>query len=168
MPAQSEGSPPPDGAQVSVRPAGTADWPRIERLLLDNRLPVAGARDHLANFVVAVENGEVVGCAGAEAYGDVALGRSVAVAPTRHRRGLGRLLVDALLADARRRGVRRVCLLTTTAAEYFAAFGFEVLPIGNLPAALSASEELRGACPSSAAAMCLEFSAARPLGATVS
>jgi hypothetical protein len=38
---------------VSLRQAGTADWPAIERLLLDNKLPTQGARDHLATYLLA-------------------------------------------------------------------------------------------------------------------
>ena len=106
-------------------PAGTADWPAIERLLLANKLPIQGARDHLATYLLAVSNGEVVGSAGAEVYGDIALLRSVAVAPGLHRQGIGQLLVTRLIGRPSGRQIRELYLLTVTAPEYFAQYGFK-------------------------------------------
>jgi amino-acid N-acetyltransferase len=61
--------------------------------------------------------------------------------------------VQAVLARARALGLRELYLLTTTAAGYFPRFGFETVGREALPPVLSASEELRGACPASAIAM---------------
>jgi N-acetylglutamate synthase-like GNAT family acetyltransferase len=140
---------------VSLRQAGAADWPAVEALLLANKLPTEGARQHLRTYLLAVSNGEVVGCAGAEVYGDIALLRSVAVAPGLQRQGIGRLLVERLLLEATRRQIRRIFLLTVTAPEYFARYGFKRGPIDRAPDALKASAELQGACPACAAFMSL-------------
>jgi amino-acid N-acetyltransferase len=140
-------------ASPVVRPALANDWAAIERLLSERDLPTAGAREHLDAFVVAAEGPVVVGCAGIERYGDVGLLRSVAVAEGLAGRGLGATLVTALLEQARGLGLRAVYLLTTTAAGYFPRFGFESIPRDGLPPSLSASEELRGACPASAVTM---------------
>ncbi len=148
---------------VSVRRANESDWRAIEGLLRTNGLPADGARDHLLNFVVAIEGADLVGCAGAEVYGDVALGRSVAVAHDRQRHGVGRLLVDEQLAEARQRGVRELYLLTTTAAEYFEGYGFRRIPIEEAPAVLSASAEFRGACPLSATCMRLDLATTKSI-----
>ncbi len=137
----------------SVRAATAEDWPAIERLLGARDLPTAGARAHLGTFVVAAEGPVVVGCAGIERHGDVGLLRSVAVAERLAEKGLGAAVVTALLERARGLGLRALYLLTTTAAGYFPRFGFETIPRASLPAVLEASEELRGACPASAAAM---------------
>ena len=59
----------------------------------------------------------------------------------------------AALERARELGLRELYLLTTTAAAYFPRFGFERIGREALPSSLQASEELRGACPASAAAM---------------
>jgi N-acetylglutamate synthase-like GNAT family acetyltransferase len=138
---------------ISLRPASKADWPAIAALLTANQLPLDGAQDHLHTYLVAVSNGEVVGSAGAEVYGDVALLRSVAIAPGLHMQGVGKTLVAFLLEEARRRGIVRVFLLTTTASEYFARYGFEHINMEEAPAALKASAEFQGACPASAAFM---------------
>lgn len=140
---------------VSLRPARTSDGSAIEALLLSNGLPTAGAGEHLEHYIVAVSNGDIVGCAGAEVYDDIALLRSVAVAPGLQRQGIGRLLVEHLLQDAKRWQIRQLFLLTATATEYFARHGFKQIPKHQAPAALKASAEFQGACPASATFMSL-------------
>ncbi|MBL0727304.1 arsenic resistance N-acetyltransferase ArsN2 [Piscinibacter sp. HJYY11] len=146
---------------VSLRQAGTADWPAISALLRANKLPLDGAEQHLQTFVVAHQGTEVIGVAGAEVYGDVALLRSVAVAPGLHRQGVGRLLVSTVLDQARRRGIRQVFLLTTSAPDYFQGFGFSRVARDRAHQALKASAEFQGACPDSAALMALTLHATR-------
>lgn len=140
---------------IRLRQAGAADWPAVAALLRANALPEDGAQSHLATFVVASSGTEVLGVAGAEVHGDLALLRSVAVAPGLHGRGLGESLVRTLLDEARRRSIRQVFLLTTTAADYFARFGFRELSREHAPRALQASAQFQGACPDSAALMVL-------------
>lgn len=141
--------------QVSVRQAGASDWPAVEALLLANKLPTEGAQAHLSTYVLAVSNGEVVGCAGAEVYGSVALLRSVAVAPGLHKQGVGRLLLQTMLQQARARDIASLHLLTVTAPEYFAQYGFKRAKLEDAPVALKASAEFQGACPACAAFMSL-------------
>jgi GNAT superfamily N-acetyltransferase len=85
---------------ISLRQANPADWPAIQTLLQANALPLDGAREHLSTFVVATSGPDVVGCAGAELRADVALLRSVAVAPGLHRQGIGRQMVSLVLQEA--------------------------------------------------------------------
>lgn len=147
-------------APISLRQAGSADWPAVESLLLANKLPTEGAREHLATYLLAISNGEVVGCAGAEVYGTVALLRSVAVAPGLHKKGIGRLLVERMIQEARSRDIASLHLLTVTAPEYFAIYGFKRGKIEEAPVALKASAEFQGACPACAAFMSLQLRAA--------
>ncbi|MFG6446787.1 arsenic resistance N-acetyltransferase ArsN2 [Roseateles sp. BYS180W] len=144
-----------NNASITLRQAGPSDWPAIEALLLANKLPTAGAREHLATYLLALSNGEVVGSAGAEVYGSVALMRSVAITPGLQKQGLGRLLVERLIHEARSRDIASLHLLTVTAPEYFAQYGFKRGKIEQAPAALKASAEFRGACPTCAAFMSL-------------
>lgn len=141
--------------KITLRQAGPGDWPAIAALLRANALPLDGAQAHLATFVVAASGNEVVGVAGAEVHGDLALLRSVAVAPGLHGKGLGEALVRTLLDEARRRSIRQVFLLTTTAADYFTRFGFRKVAREHAPRALHASAQLQGACPDSAVMMVL-------------
>ena len=138
---------------ISLRPAASADWPAIAALLRANQLPLDGAQAHLVTYLVATREGEVVATAGAEVYGDMALLRSVAVSPALQRQGIGKLLVSRLLEEAKRRQIAKVFLLTVTAPEYFAQFGFERGPRDGAPAALQESAEFQGACPACAALM---------------
>ena len=138
---------------ITLRPARDADWDAIRALLEANALPLAGAREHLAHFVVADRDGAVLGCAAIERHGDAALLRSVAVAPGSQGHGVGERLVRALLADAPGQGMHALYLLTTTAAGWFPRFGFAPVPREAAPPALRASAEFQGACPASAVLM---------------
>jgi len=140
----------------TLRQATQADWPAIEALLVANKLPIEGARTHLNTYLLAISNGEVVGSAGAEVYGQIALLRSVAVAPGLQKQGIGKLLLNSLLQEARRRDIGRLYLLTVSAPEYFAQFGFKRGKIEDAPHALKASAEFQGACPACAAFMALD------------
>jgi amino-acid N-acetyltransferase len=138
---------------ITYRPATAADWPAIERLLRASGLPIAGAAAHVAGFILAVEGEAVVGCVGAEVYDRAALLRSLAVAQTHRGRGIGDALEAQMIAALRARGVKRVGLLTMTAERFFERRCFKRVARDDLPAALQASEELKGACCASAAAM---------------
>lgn len=137
---------------MNIRNASTEDWPAVEALLRSCGLPLEGAREHLGDFIVCERDG-VVGCAGAEIYGDAALLRSIAVRDDARGGGVGGTLLDTMLARLRARHVKTVGLLTTAAESYFAARHFATVARDRLPAALGASKELQGACPASAVAM---------------
>jgi N-acetylglutamate synthase-like GNAT family acetyltransferase len=140
---------------ITLRQAGASDWPAVEALLRANKLPTEGGQAHLSTYLLATSNGEIVGCAGAEVYGSVALLRSVAVAPGLQKQGIGRLLVERLLHEARSRDIATLYLLTVTAPEYFALYGFKRMKNEDAPQALKASAEFQGACPACAALMAL-------------
>jgi N-acetylglutamate synthase-like GNAT family acetyltransferase len=142
-------------SNISLRPATPSDWPTIAALLEANKLPLDGAQDNLATYLLAIQGQEIVGTAGAEIYGDIALLRSVAIKPGLQRQGVGKQLVSRLLQEAKRRQIAKVYLLSVTAPEYFAQFGFKRGPRENAPAALHASAEFQGACPACAALMSL-------------
>ena len=142
---------------IAYRPATEADWPAIARLLETSGLPVIGADAHLAHFIVAVANGTLVGCIGAEVYGTDALLRSLAVAEPERRRGIADALEARLIEALKTCGIKRVGLLTETAERFFARRGFKPCARNDLPAALQASEELKGACCASATAMCMRL-----------
>ena len=143
--------------EISLRQALAADWDCIAALLQSCGLPTAGALDHLEAIIVAEQEGSLVGVAGLEVYGDIALVRSVAVAERRRGQGLGKQLIETLLANAKERSIRRLHLLTTTAQGYFLRFGFKELSRAVAPGELQASAEFNGACPASAVLMQLEL-----------
>lgn len=137
-----------------IRPATAADRSGVVGLLREAGLPDAGVPADLRDFVVAERDGALGGAAGLEVYDDTALLRSVVVAPAWRGTGLGKELVDYVLASARARGIGDIYLLTTTAEHWFPRFGFRPVARATVPAPLHASAEFQGACPESAVVMC--------------
>jgi amino-acid N-acetyltransferase len=143
----------PESDIPALVPARAEHWGEVNALLRSQGLPVAGALEHMGNFLVLVNEGSVVALAGLEAYPPIGLLRSVAVRPNAQKRGLGGLLTAAMLERARALGIQDVYLLTTTAAPFFERHGFVAVARGALPSDLGASREFQGACPASAVAM---------------
>src|ERR1700722_3063190 len=82
--------------------------------------------ENVRDFVVAEQDGQIVGCGALHLYGmHLAEIRSIAVSRESKGRGIGRALVNALLAESHRQSVTCVCLFTTT-PQFFAHLGFEV------------------------------------------
>jgi amino-acid N-acetyltransferase len=106
--------------------------------------------------VVAGVADAIEGVAGLERYPDGALLRSVAVADGAGGQGLGRALVETVLARAAAARTPSVWLLTTTAERWFPRFGFRVTDRAAAPPGVAASVEFREACPASAVAMVLD------------
>ncbi len=138
---------------VTLRRASHADHEAVTTLLRGLELPTAGVADWLDRFWIAEHDNLVVGVAGMERYGDGGLLRSVAVAHAWRDSGIGRTLVDRVVAEGRAAGVREVYLLTTTAEHYFPRLGFACVGRETVPAAVRASVEFTGACPDSAVVM---------------
>jgi amino-acid N-acetyltransferase len=134
-----------------LRPAVERDWPEIAAVLQRHGLPLDGAADHLADFVVAESDEGICGVAGLEVHGEAALLRSVAVVAPGD--GLGTRLVTHVITQAEARGIRDLVLLTTTAGAFFPRFGFTAVSRDDVPAALRTSAEFQGACPASALVM---------------
>jgi amino-acid N-acetyltransferase len=89
--------------------------------------------ENIRDFVVAEENGRIVGCGALHLYGlHLAEIRSIAVNPQSRGRGVGGALVESLLDEARRHSVTCVCLFTRTPG-FFARLGFEIARRENLP-----------------------------------
>jgi amino-acid N-acetyltransferase len=152
---------------ATLRTASLEDEAAVSTLLTAAGLPLDGVHEALPCFVVAEDAGEIVGVAGIEACGvkgEHALLRSVAVAPSWQKRGLGRALVTRTIAEAEGRGVKALYLLTTTAEHYFPTFGFAVVPRAIVPDDVKATQEYCGVCPSSATVMVRQLAAASSLG----
>jgi len=142
---------------IPITPAVPADLPAVLALLSANGLPHDGLAEHVAAALVAREGGTVVGSAALELYDAHALLRSVAVAAALRGQGLGHQLTTAALDLARACGVRRVYLLTITAAAYFPRFGFAPVARADVDLAVQASAEFMGACPASATVLALDL-----------
>jgi amino-acid N-acetyltransferase len=144
---------------ISLRPATRGDLAAVERLLTASSLPLAGVAENLESFVVAEGGGTLVGVAGLEVCCNNALLRSTAVEPAWRGRGVGRKLVERVIADAESRGIRALYLLTTTAEQYFPSFGFARTTRDAVPEEVRATAEFQDACPASAVLMSRELTA---------
>jgi amino-acid N-acetyltransferase len=107
-------------------------------------LPPEGIAESMEYFWVASEGEHIVGTVGLEVYDDLALLRSLAVAPTRQHAGLGSALTELALSYLTSRQFRTVYLLTTTAEPFFARYDFHLLERHQVPASVQQSVEFQG------------------------
>ena len=143
----------PAADTIAISAAAPEDAAAIAALLREAELPHEDFAGHLAHFLVARRAGAVVGAVGYERHGRSALLRSLVVAPALRGNGLGDRLVRRLAAVARRDGVTRFYLLTTTAEAFFARRGFKKIARPAVPAAIAATREFNSLCPVSAVCM---------------
>ncbi len=141
-------------SEVHIRAATTADLPVARALLASAELPLDGLEESFGEGYVLVESdGELVGIEGVEVHGRDGLLRSAAVAPGWRGRGLGDRMTRDRIAWSRRRGLRALYLLTTTAGDYFPRFGFLPADRTAAPDAIRTSREFSRACPDTALLM---------------
>ena len=120
---------------LAIRPAQIDDAAAIHALISEHLeegrlLPrqLGEIAVHIDRFVVATDDGEVVACADlAPLSRSVAEVRSLVVSDLARSRGIGRQLVDALIARAEADGFGKVCAFTH-APGYFVQFGFSIVP----------------------------------------
>ncbi|HEX9625495.1 MAG TPA: N-acetyltransferase [Acidiferrobacterales bacterium] len=128
------------GAAPQVRAATIRDVPTIHHLLdiyasKGNLLPrsMSELYRHLRDFFVIEQGGRVAAVGALEIFTeDLGEIRSLVVDADFERHGLGRLLVQRLLAEARHLGLRRVMALTYVPA-FFHKLGFQTVSKGALP-----------------------------------
>jgi amino-acid N-acetyltransferase len=140
----------------TVRPAAPDDLGAVRSLLDAAHLPLDGLEEQFGEgYAVAVAGNEIVGAEGIEVYARSGLLRSAVVHPDWRGRGVGDALTRDRIAWARRAGLDRVYLLTTTAESYFPRFGFSRVERAEAPEEIRESREFASACPATAALMVL-------------
>ena len=136
---------------LTLRQATLADVSAIHELIANHLadghlLPrsLSEITGHAHRFVVAVIEDDVVGCVDlAPLSRTVAEVRSLVVSDEARSNGVGRQLIDAVVARALRAGFERICAFTH-APSYFVQLGFSLVPHDWLP------EKIRtdcGTCP---------------------
>lgn len=142
---------------MKILPAQQDDWSAIRAMLAAATLPVADlGPDKLQEFLVArddVTGRDVVGLIGLERYGEMALLRSLVVAPGERRSGLGASLVGALEARAAQSEIRDLYLITIDADSFFSRMGFAPVGRGRVPQAIRDTSEFSELCPIDAIVM---------------
>ena len=155
----------PDGSALHLRRAEPSDAKEIHELLEmfvahGQLLPRTLKQVYRAirDYVVAVEDGRIVGCAALKIYSaQVAEVGALAVAADRQGGGVGRRLVEALVHDAGMLGLQRVFALTLQDG-FFHRLGFETTLVSEFP------EKVAADCSTCARrATCTEIAVARTL-----
>lgn len=130
----------------------------VLRLALDAaRLPTDDLDQPGRTFFELADDQGPIGFVGLEGDGPDRLMRSLVVLPSRKRQGHGGLLVAHVEAFARRNGVARLHLLTTTVADFFRARGYRPAERANAPAAIAVTVQFTSLCPGSAAYLVKEL-----------
>jgi len=137
----------PPLTQQSVRAATMDDVPVILSILENyaatgNLLPRSReeVEQRVRDFFVVGEPGNPIACGALEIFtAELAEVRSLMVAPSRLRQGLGSVLVQYIAEEAKQRGIARLMALTYT-PEFFHNLGFHTIPKASLP------EKVWGVC----------------------
>jgi amino-acid N-acetyltransferase len=117
---------------IEVRPARTSDIKGIHKLIADF---ASGGRmlqketvtlyESVQEFVVAVEDGVVVGCGALHVlWEDLAEVRSVAISENLRGKGIGNQILERVIDRARELGLARIFCLTFE-TKFFGRHGFE-------------------------------------------
>ena len=125
--------------QARIRAATLRDAEKIYALVSlnsDMRVPrsLGNGVESVDRFVIAEAEGEMVGCASYQIHPEIGNAEaatveivSVAVKSMFRKRGIGRLLVEAIVANVKRFNPREVLVLTF-APEFFRKLGFSETP----------------------------------------
>jgi len=94
---------------------------------------MADIYENLQAFIIAELNGNVVGCCALQiVWSDLAEVKSLAVDEANTEKGIGKMLVEAAIEQARQFGLPRVFALTLN-PEFFEKMGFKVIEKDALP-----------------------------------
>ncbi len=89
------------------------------------------AQDERKEFIVAVRNGKIIACAGAEIFSDTAEIESLAVDPDCRGQGIGKIILIKLIGAIKKRGASFMVLevrpSNTAAIELYKGFGFQIV-----------------------------------------
>ena len=139
--------------EVLIRAGTAADVPQIKSLLESDGLPVSDLQSAQPHFLVAQSAAQIVGAGALQWFGRTALLRSLAVAASCRRNGVGRDLVAALEKTTQAVDVEELILLTLSAKVFFARIGYHVIDRQAVPDEVKEGEEFRSLCPASAICM---------------
>lgn len=109
---------------ITIRKATSDDTRDIKKILSYYFLDTDNVEKNLPEFIVAILDGKMIGCACLDTGAIVEL-RSIAVLPAYRYRGTGGKLVDALLDRAK---LMDAIYLRTMTPEFFEKKGFKKLP----------------------------------------
>lgn len=126
-------------------------------LLKSSKLP-ADDLDFANHLLIGFYDGtEPVATGGLELYGPYALLRSLSVKMGIRGQSLGSSITDHLIAEARKKKIKAIYLLTETARVFFMKKGFKDIDRNTVPDEVKASSEFSTVCPTTATCMYLDL-----------
>ncbi len=143
---------------LSIQLAHQSDLPAIVSLLNRVNLPTEGVREHVSDFLMLfgsenITGAKPIGCVGLEVYGEIALLRSMAMAPEHQGKGLGTMLIETIVKYAKGRNIKTLYLLTETAEDFFHRIGFRIVEREQVPEDVKESIEFTKLCVTSPSMM---------------
>ena len=139
---------------MNYREATAADLTAIKTLLNSSKLPSDDCDEHIGNFIVAEDRGEIIGTGGLEICGADGLLRSIVITPEYRGNGIAKNIYQQIEDRAYSLGVSTLYLLTESATEYFTKLGFVIKKRSETPKSIVHTKQFRELCPSSATVMC--------------
>lgn len=134
--------------------ASALDLASIRWLLAAEHLPFDDLTERsLQTFVVLRDGEHVAGAVGIEVYEEVALLRSLIIAPDFRSHGYGGQLTSAIEVLAESAGVKSIYLLTTSAEGFFSRHGYRRIERSQAPAAIRGTSQFSALCPATAVLM---------------
>ncbi len=132
---------------LRIRAIDQADYASLATVLAESNM-LTGDLDGANKHFYAFDDGSGwrVGVGGLEIYGTAAILRSFMTVACHRGQGLGGQMLEELLAQARRQGVRDVYLFTTDAQDFFRKHQFDSEARENAPFALTASRQFGEQC----------------------
>jgi len=144
---------------ISIELASASDAKSVITLLTEVGLPTHGVGEQIKNFLVAREDGQVIGCVGLETYGESCLLRALAVRPDFQGKGLGLELMRQIISRARQQGLKQAVILTHTVERLAAKIGFERIPRESVDPRVAQSWEFQATACQQAVCMRLNLNA---------
>ena len=138
---------------IQIKKAARKECGDVALLLKRAGLPIHDIDPDLEGFFVAYDECKLVGTVGVETFGEIGLLRSLAVEESFQNQGIGAQLSKKALNYAKSQGLKKLYLLTETADNYFARYGFTRIDRKDVPQAIRETEQFSSICPASAVVM---------------
>ncbi|MDI9357114.1 MAG: arsenic resistance N-acetyltransferase ArsN2 [Chitinophagaceae bacterium] len=143
--------------EIKYKTANLKDIPQIQKLLNKYQLPYEDVITSKVLFIIALANGQIIGCIGMEKKENNGLLRSFVVEERFQKQGVGNELFKISLDEARKEKTKVMHLLTTTAETYFCKKGFVKTNRNEAPKDIKETAEFSKLCPSSSVYMNLDL-----------
>lgn len=143
--------------EIIVEQANRSHILLIKDILKELELPFTDIDNFIDNFLIAKADNEIVGNIGIEVYNSLAVLRSLGVKKKYQGLGIGHQLFISLKKSAYRLNISEIYLLTETAENFFAKYGFIRHHRNKVPQIIKQTNEFKTLCPATAVCMILRM-----------